>query len=105
MEKSDNDDKYIAALKREIEKLKSVSPGGVQTRIVYRDRPVEKSKSEADELEENLTRKEMAVLRNELEKKEKIIKELIADKVRSPSGNLNKENVVQDSGTSVYQLF
>ncbi len=42
----------------------------------------------------------MAVLRNELEKKEKIIKELIADKVRSPVGGLNKENVGQDS-TSV----
>jgi len=100
LEKSDNDDKYIGALKREIEKLKSVSPGGVQTRIVYRDRPVEQKRSEADELEENLTRKEMAVLRNELEKKEKIIKELIADKVRGPIGSLNKENVEKASTTS-----
>jgi len=54
LEKSDNDDKYIHALKKELDKLKS--QGGTQTRIVYRDRPVESKKNEVDELDENLVR-------------------------------------------------
>ena len=57
VEKSENDDRYIFALKKEIEKLKSQGQGGgssVQTRIVYRDKPVESKRSEVEELEENL---------------------------------------------------
>lgn len=97
LEKSDNDDKYIHALKKELDKLKS--QGGTQTRIVYRDRPVESKKNEVDELDENLTRKELTVLRNELEKKEKIIKELINEKVRNVTNTLNKENAIQENIT------
>lgn len=53
MEKSDNDDKYIHALKKELDKSKT-QQSGMQTRIVYRDRPVSSKKNEADELDENL---------------------------------------------------
>lgn len=77
-EKSDNDDKYIAALKKEVERLKDKSPG-VQTRIVYRDKPAETKRTENEDIDENLAKKELLVLKNELDKKEKIIKELISD--------------------------
>jgi hypothetical protein len=77
-EKSGNDDKYIAALKKEVERLKDKSPG-VQTRIVYRDKPAETKRTENEDIDENLAKKELFVLKNELDKKEKIIKELISD--------------------------
>jgi len=47
IEKSENDDKFIMALKKEIEKLKNAPPN-YQTRIVYRDRPVEVKKDNDD---------------------------------------------------------
>ena len=47
-EKSENDDKYIVALKKEVERLRDKSPG-VQTRIVYRDKPAETKREDQDE--------------------------------------------------------
>ena len=41
IEKSENDDKYIKLLKRELEKMKN-QPPVVQSRVVYRDKPSEK---------------------------------------------------------------
>ena len=77
MEKSENDDKFIAALKKELEKSRSVTPP-VQTRIVYRDKPAEKKEQNEDK-DDNTLKKEVSFLQNELEKKEKIIEELIND--------------------------
>ncbi len=53
IEKSENDDRYIMALKKEVDKLKS-HPQSVQTRIVYKDRPVEVRKNEADDSDSHL---------------------------------------------------
>lgn len=53
MEKSSNDDKYIAALKRELDKIKSQSPA-LQTRIVYRDKPVESKRNEAEDVDDSM---------------------------------------------------
>lgn len=54
MEKSDNDDKYIVALKHELEKTKKQLLGGVETKIIYKSRDVEDSikvvKKEDDEV-------------------------------------------------------
>lgn len=58
IDKSENDDKYIAALKREVDKARIASPNTtVQTRIVYRDKPVsEVKKPEPDEVEDTMVR-------------------------------------------------
>jgi len=40
LEKSDNDDRYISALKQEIEKLKK-NANQVETKIIYKTRDVE----------------------------------------------------------------
>ena len=38
LEKSENDDRYIEALKAELSKLRN-QPAQVQTKVVYKDRP------------------------------------------------------------------
>jgi hypothetical protein len=93
IEKSENDDRFIAALKKELERAKAQTPT-VQTRIVYRDKP-DKKENEEKEKEETSAKKEIMFLHAELDKKEKIIEELINEKIKtgvSGKENLDKEN-------------
>jgi len=50
LEKSDNDDRYIRALKSEIVKLRN-KPPVVQTKILVRDKPVEVAGTNPEDLD------------------------------------------------------
>ncbi|KAM3129583.1 hypothetical protein pb186bvf_018334 [Paramecium bursaria] len=73
LEKSENDDKYIAALKQELEKIKRQS--NVETKIIYK---------QADEDETKRLQRELSYCKDELQRNEQMIKELIAEKVSRP---------------------
>eukprot|EP01016_Furgasonia_blochmanni_P038593 TRINITY_DN4686_c0_g2_i1.p1 TRINITY_DN4686_c0_g2~~TRINITY_DN4686_c0_g2_i1.p1 ORF type:complete len:464 (+),score=117.02 TRINITY_DN4686_c0_g2_i1:404-1795(+) len=96
LEKSEADDRYIAALKTEIDKLKNTLPP-IQTKIVYKnngpdDYPPPKKRNDEDSEEVLKLKREMKFMIAELDRKEKMISELICDKLNGPPSGSAKLN-------------
>ncbi|EAR85296.2 hypothetical protein TTHERM_00470690 (macronuclear) [Tetrahymena thermophila SB210] len=100
LDKSDNDNKYISALKQEIDKLRKKEPE-VINKVVYQrvytnntDEENEKKLKASDD-EMSRLRQDMKYMKNELEQKERMISELISEKIKSDKQQVQK--VVQSS--------
>jgi len=88
LEKSDNDDKYIQALKQEVEKLKNQQPV-TQTKIVYRDNKEEKKVNYVEDKfdkggDDSKAKQDLKYMKLELDRKEAMIRQLLSEKVTAP---------------------
>ncbi|CAD8190015.1 unnamed protein product [Paramecium pentaurelia] len=86
LEKSENDDKYIFALKSELDKLKKNQPQQ-ETKIVYKP---------ADDEETRKLRQELKYCKEQIGHNEQMIKELIAEKVNRSKQELPQQQQQQE---------
>ncbi|CAK64446.1 unnamed protein product (macronuclear) [Paramecium tetraurelia] len=93
LEKSENDDKYIFALKSELDKLKKNQPQS-ETKIVYKP---------ADDEETRKLRQELKYCKEEIGRNEQMIKELIAEKVNRSKQELPQQQQQEKAQTKPVQ--